>query len=96
MLTMLFLINSLSCPEYNQLDRSFYSVLLCLTLKNSQMWKSSICSLQFIRLQNLLLQKAFMEEALTETEVVKLPNTPTGHGQKKEVYSTLNPLIILS
>lgn len=24
-LTMLFLINPLSCPEYNQLDRSFYS-----------------------------------------------------------------------
>lgn len=36
-----------------------------------------------------------MEEALTETEVVKLPNTPTGHGQKKEVYSTLNPLLFL-
>lgn len=28
-----------------------------------------------------------MEEPLTETGLVKLPNTTTGHGQKKEAYS---------
>lgn len=36
-----------------------------------------------------------MEEILTETELVKLPNTPTGHGQKKETYSTLNSILYL-
>lgn len=60
------------------------------------MWKSSISFLQFIRLQNFLLQRAFMEETLTETELVKLPNIPTGHGQKKETYSTLNFILLLN
>lgn len=58
------------------------------------MGKSSICCLQFIRLPNFcLLQRTFMEESLTETDLVKLSNTPTRHGQKKEAYSTLNSIL---
>lgn len=36
-----------------------------------------------------------MEKTLTETKLVKLPNTPTGHGQKKEAYRTLNSVLFL-
>lgn len=36
-----------------------------------------------------------MEETLTDTELVKLPNTPTGHGRKKEICSTLNCMLLL-
>lgn len=48
------------------------------------MWKSSIFCLQFIRLQNFcLLQRALTEETLTDRELVKLPNSPTVHGQEE-------------
>lgn len=94
---MLFLIHSLSYALDNQMEIAILS--LTFTLKKSkqiQMWKSSICCLQFIRLQNFcLLQRALMEQTLTDAELVNLPNTPTGHGQKKEVCSTLNCMLLL-
>ncbi|KAK4823587.1 hypothetical protein QYF61_003773 [Mycteria americana] len=46
--------------------------------------------IQLIPAACLERKRALMEETLTDTELVKLPNTPTGHGQKKEVCSTLN------
>lgn len=94
---MLFLIHSLSYALHNQMEIAILS--LTFTLKKSkqiQMWKSSICCLQFIRLQNFcLLQRALTEQTLTDAELVNLPNTPTGHGQKKEVCSTLNCMLLL-